>query len=83
MSETKTPHRIVLHPEADGVAIVFPPERNPAVVGFGPLKPGVVYVVSPAEAARLTGDERSASHRFDLADTKAIPKKAASSGEKE
>lgn len=82
MSETKTPQRIVLHSDPDGVAIVFPPERNPGVLAFGALKAGVVYVVAPAEAARLTSDQRPASHRFDLAETKATPKKA-TAGEKE
>lgn len=82
MSETKTPQRIVLHTAADGVAIVFPRERNPGAVAFGTLKPDVIYVVSPEEAARLTSEKRAPAHRFDLADTKAAPKKAAT-GDKE
>ena len=63
--------RVALYGEPDGVAVVFPPERNPGVQSFGAMRPGVVYVVSPAEADRLTAQARPAHARFDRVDSAA------------
>ena len=73
-STESTTARVVLHEGSDGVAIVFPPDRDPGVHAFGALKPGVEYVVSPAEAKRLTAESRAPARRFDYvsaADAKA------------
>lgn len=63
--------RVALYQGSDGVAIVYPPARNPGVQAFGALRPGVVYVVSPAEADRLTAPARPAHARFDRVDSAA------------
>ncbi len=59
--------RIALHAGADGIAVVFPPERNPGVENFGVMKAGVEYIVAPPEALRLTSHKRAPGARFDFA----------------
>lgn len=63
--------RVALYQGSDGVAVVFPPARNPGVQAFGALRPGVVYVVTPGEAERLTSATRPAHARFDRVDSAA------------
>ena len=62
MSRTKTPTatpalaavpRETRHEGDDGVAVIMPRDRARGVRAFGALRPGVEYVVAPAEAVRL------------------------------
>lgn len=56
------PERVTLHKGADGVAVLASAARFGAV-RIGDMLPGVVYVVSPAEAGRLVKCKR-----FDCVD---------------
>jgi hypothetical protein len=50
--DTAARERVTLHKGADGIAVVAEPAKVGAV-RFGDMRPGVEYVVAPAEAGRL------------------------------
>lgn len=41
------------HTGSDGIAVIMPRARAAGIRAFGPLRPGVEYVVAPDEALRL------------------------------
>lgn len=45
--------RAAVESHAEGIGVLFHAEQNPGVQFVGGMRPGIVYTVAPAEAARL------------------------------